>query len=249
MRRGGRILALLAGLSLPGTAIAAPETSPLPMARPAVPERITAAPDGSLQRPAPRPEALRGATLASAVLVMPRVVGKDASSELCGVPGLTGKRIAPITSRVEGCGLTDGVEVTQVSGIPLSMPAQVDCTTAARLKEWVDRGIVPAVGNRGGGVARLEIAGSYTCRPRNNQSGAKVSEHGRGRAVDLRGIRLKSGEILTVEADWRDKDRLFQRVHAAACGPFGTVLGPESDPYHNDHIHVDTATRNSAYCR
>ncbi|HEY0276036.1 MAG TPA: extensin family protein, partial [Paenirhodobacter sp.] len=164
--------------------------------------------------------------------------------------GLVGKPIAPITSKVQGCGLPDGVELTQISGIPLSIPIQVDCNTAVRMKYWVDNGIVPAIGNRGGGISRLEIAGSYACRPRNNQSGAKVSEHGRGHAVDLRGIRLKSGQVMTVEDDWRGYDNVLQRIHAAACGPFGTVLGPQSDAYHHDHIHVDTAqNRNGAsYC-
>lgn len=171
---------------------------------------------------------------------------------LCGIPGLSGRPIAPIVSRVQGCGLQDGVEVTAVSGIPLSVPAQIDCRTAAALKHWVDRGIVPVVGNQGGGIARLEIAGSYSCRPRNNQKGAKVSEHGRGRAVDLTGIRLRSGEVVSVEQHWRSgKGKLLQQIHAAACGPFGTVLGPKSDRFHHDHIHVDTAARRAggSYCR
>ncbi|HEY0212209.1 MAG TPA: extensin family protein [Paenirhodobacter sp.] len=235
-----------------GAANATPGAVVLP-ARGAQP-LVEAMGNGALRRPQPRPETV--APSVQVASVPPKVVQKGlvqggaARGQLCGIPGLVGRQIPPITSNVRGCGLPDGVEVTQVSGIPLSIPIQVDCNTAGRLKYWVDRGILPAVGGRGGGVARLEIAGSYTCRPRNNQSGAKVSEHGRGHAVDLRGITLRSGEVITVEDNWRSHGQMLQRIHAAACGPFGTVLGPQSDRFHHDHIHVDTAqNRGGAYCR
>jgi hypothetical protein len=39
-------------------------------------------------------------------------------------------------------------------------------------------------------------------------------------------------------------------MHRAACGTFGTTLGPGSDGMHEDHFHYDTARhRNGAYCR
>ena len=34
-----------------------------------------------------------------------------------------------------------------------------------------------------------------------------------------------------------------ERVRAAACGRFSTVLGPGSDGYHESHIHLDLAER------
>ncbi|MBD3787477.1 MAG: extensin family protein [Sphingomonadales bacterium] len=169
---------------------------------------------------------------------------------VCGTPGLTGTAIPPILSPVKGCGLADGVKITHVSGIALSMPASVDCTTAKALKTWVDRGIIPAVGNRGGGVSQLMIAGSYVCRTRNHQAGAKVSEHGRGRAIDLAGIKLANGQVITVAKDWTREGKILKAVHKSACGPFGTVLGPKSDRFHHDHIHVDTARyRGGTYCK
>ncbi|MGO4854225.1 extensin family protein [Phaeovulum sp. W22_SRMD_FR3] len=170
--------------------------------------------------------------------------------QLCGIAGLEGAPIPPIPGAAKGCGLADGVQVTRVSGIPLSIPVQVDCTTAIALKTWVDKGIVPSVGKTGGGLARLEIAGSYACRPRNHQSGAKISEHGRGHAVDLRGIKLNDGRVIDVASGWRSQAKLMQAIHRTACGPFGTVLGPKSDAFHKDHIHVDTASyRSGNYCR
>ncbi|MFT3690283.1 extensin family protein [Paenirhodobacter sp.] len=227
----------LALMLLAGAAQAGPDQSPRPMSRP----------DEASLRPLPRPGGVQLAALPPARVTQPAL----RKAALCGIEGLAGRKIAPITSRIPGCGLEDGVEVTHVSGIPLSIPAQVDCGTAAALKRWVDRGILPAVGNRGGGVARLEIAGSYACRPRNNQSGGKVSEHGRGHALDLAGLKLRSGEVITVAQGWRSRNgAVLHRIHASACGTFGTVLGPEADRFHQDHIHVDTAqNRGGAYCR
>jgi Extensin-like protein C-terminus len=37
-----------------------------------------------------------------------------------------------------------------------------------------------------------------------------------------------------------------QRLRDAACHRFNTVLGPESDAYHADHIHVDLAGEHTA---
>lgn len=233
----------------------APAPTPLPGAVLALgPGSSAAAPLAGLRpaaKPVPKPAGGALTRVALSGASAPANVGKPGQRGLiCGTPGLTGTAIPAIPSRVKGCGLEDGVKITHVSGIPLSMPATIDCPTAQALKTWVDRGIVPAVGSRGGGVKQLMIAGSYTCRPRNNQAGAKVSEHGRGRAIDLAGIKLANGQVITVAKDWGREGKILKAVHKSACGPFGTVLGPKSDRFHDDHIHVDTARyRSGTYCK
>jgi hypothetical protein len=48
--------------------------------------------------------------------------------------------------------------------------------------------------------------------------------------------------------DLRSTPQSFrQRVRDAACRRFNTVLGPGSDPYHAEHIHVDLAERAHRY--
>jgi hypothetical protein len=43
--------------------------------------------------------------------------------------------------------------------------------------------------------------------------------------------------------------RFLRRIHAGGCGPFGTVLGPESNEAHRNHLHLDLAPRKrSAFC-
>jgi hypothetical protein len=38
-----------------------------------------------------------------------------------------------------------------------------------------------------------------------------------------------------------------ERLKASACARFSTVLGPASDGYHENHVHVDLAERRSGY--
>lgn len=68
--------------------------------------------------------------------------------------------------------------------------------------------------------------------------------------MDVSGIILRDGSELTVLRDWTRTPKVMKAVHGSACGPFGTVLGPKSDRFHQDHIHVDTARyRSGPYCR
>ncbi len=180
------------------------------------------------------------------------VTGPRSSGRLCGVRGLEGEQIPPITSSVAGCGVEAPVRVTRVDGVDLSQGAILDCETAKALHTWVRRGVRPAVGRRGGGVSELRVAAHYVCRTRNHRPGARVSEHGRGRAIDISAIILADGSEMSVERDWHNSrhSRALRRMHRAACGTFGTTLGPGSDGMHEDHFHYDTARhRNGPYCR
>ncbi|MGG7645971.1 extensin family protein [Rhodovulum sp. YNF3179] len=210
---------------------------------------------GRSLRPSGRPGEAR-VQPASAVRAVPQrpggISGGGKVGAICGDRAIQGRAVAPIQGRVRGCGVDRPVAVTAVDGVRLSQAAVMDCGTAKALKSWVRRGLKPEVGRLGGGVDRLQVAAHYVCRTRNHQPGARISEHGRGRAIDISAIVLKNGARITVEQGWkrRAEGRLLRRVHKAACGPFGTVLGPEADRHHRDHFHFDTARhRGGAYCR
>lgn len=204
-------------------------------------------------RPLSRPENLKRKATVRAFLPVPQPKATVRSKgSLCGVKGLTGQSIATTPARVSGCGLTDGVRVTAVADIRLSPSALMDCATAQALAQWVKSGLKPAVGRRGGGVAEIKVAAHYICRTRNNKPGGKVSEHGRGKAIDISGITLKNGTRIKVLTGWRDpaQGKILKSMHKSACGPFGTVLGPNANRHHKDHFHFDTARHgNGAYCR
>ena len=171
------------------------------------------------------------------------VVSKKGS--VCGINAVKGETLAPIPAKMEGCGIKEPVRVTSVGGIALSTPATINCTTAEALYSWVRNAVEPVYGK--GKVVELKVAASYACRPRNNIRGAKVSEHGRGNAIDIAGITLSNGKTYMVRSDF---DKKMRQVHKAACGIFGTTLGPGSDGYHEDHLHFDVASqRNGPYCR
>lgn len=235
-----------------------PRPKPPAAARPA--EIIQVAAPASLHdaaiaiRPQARPENIRRLNLVKAVAFVPgKVAGVLTSRKgsVCGDPAIKGTSIAPIASRVKGCGLEDGVKVTSVAGVKLTIPAEIDCATAKALKTWLEDSAIPAVGKRGGGLSALLVAGSYACRPRNNQKGAKVSEHGRGRAIDIGGYVLTNGTTVSVLKGWGSEAGgvVLASMRKDACGPFNTVLGPGSDSHHRDHLHFDTARGRGPYCR
>ena len=199
-------------------------------------------------RPKNRPKGFVRKVAASA----PKPSTSGRRGRVCGVNDIKGQNISAIPGKIRGCGVSDPVRVTEVSGVKLSQPAVMDCTTAKALNTWVREGVFPAVGRLGGGPSSLRVVAHYACRTRNNKAGAKISEHGRGRAIDIAGVRLKNGAEISVLKGWRDpvKGKVLKKMHKAACGPFGTVLGPNSDRHHKDHLHLDTARyRSGSYCR
>ena len=200
-------------------------------------------------RPDMRPDArpARGATPRTASVSQPQQRGR-----LCGQRGLVGERLAPIRAGNSSCGIAEPIRLREVEGIVLSTPATVNCDTARALQQWVRQSLVPVVGRHGGGVRSLRVVASYACRTRNSRPGARLSEHARGNAIDIAGIGLADGSELTVLGDWqtRREGRILRDLHRGACGPFGTVLGPDSDRFHRDHFHFDVARhRSGPFCR
>lgn len=176
----------------------------------------------------------------------------EAGGGICGDSSLQGEVVGDVPGRISGCGIPNAVRLTSIDGVALSQPALMTCSTAQALKTWINVGARPAVKRQGGGVTGLRVAAHYACRTRNNQPGAKISEHGRGKAIDISAILLADGSEMSVLNDWGNgkKGRALRQMHGAACGPFGTVLGPEADRFHRDHFHFDTAKHgNGSYCR
>ena len=195
-------------------------------------------------RPSVRPKGLEQQAMAKR--------RKRAEGAICGDPDLQGDVVGTVPGRIPGCGVKNAVRVRSVAGVGLTQHSTMDCGTAKALKKWIVNSAKPAVGNRGGGLGKLKVAAHFACRTRNNQKGAKISEHGKGRAIDISALILKDGRAITVLKGWRNKSDgpILKKVHKGACGPFGTVLGPNANKYHQDHFHFDTARyRSGSYCR
>ncbi len=198
---------------------------------------------------------MRLALVLTASLVLLSCGGRDdretAEGSVCGVNAIKGTAIGNVSGKGV-CGIKNAVQVTKVSGVTLSQPAKMNCETARSLNVWVAQSAKPAVARQGGGLKGLKVAAHYVCRTRNHKRGAKVSEHGKGRAIDLSAFYLADGSEISVLRDWGkgSKGKALRSMRKGACGPFGTVLGPGSDRYHRDHFHFDTAKyRSGPYCR
>ncbi len=239
----------------PAVAAAAARAAAVPPPATTRPAVVTAnvAPVDTSPRPTGRPDGLEQRVRATATRLTPgRVAQPGVPGALCGQAGLSGERLQSITGRVSGCGIAEPVRLRSVDGIPLTTPATINCDAARALQTWVREGLVPAIGRTGGGVANLRVVASYACRTRNSQTGARLSEHARGNAIDIAGIGLANGSELTVLNHWNTQreGRILREAHRTACGPFGTVLGPNSDRFHRDHFHFDVASyRSGTYCR
>ncbi|MFS4580613.1 extensin family protein [Phaeobacter sp. C3_T13_0] len=203
---------------------------------------VPAGPETSL-----RPH-LRPGDLAEKILFGKR---KRRKTSVCGDIDIQGSKVGTVPGRLKGCGAKNAVRVRSVAGVTLSQQSIMTCETAKTLKKWVERDVIKAF-DRHDRVVSLRVAAHYSCRTRNNRPGAKVSEHGRGKAIDISGFVLESGKVITVLKGWnaRATRKGLRQVWKGACGPFGTVLGPQSDRYHRDHFHFDVARhRGGPYCR
>lgn len=154
-----------------------------------------------------------------------------------------------------GCEVPNAWKVQALGSISFNQDATMNCGMAEPLREWLDGTVQPAAQQKfGERVVSVDVAASYSCRPRNNKRGAKMSEHGYGNAIDIAAFTLESGRKVSVLEGWRggrDERSFLHTVHDQACGEFHTVLGPDSDANHRNHIHLDLQNRasGSSYCR
>ena len=161
---------------------------------------------------------------------------------------------APSVSNLNGsgeCAVTDVVRLEAVvlrdgSRVAIRPPATLRCDLAESVVRWVRDDVAALVQALGATLGGIDNYASYNCRGRNNIVGAQLSEHGKANALDIHSLRLVNGKIVgltdpNIARDFREFTR------KSACGRFTTVLGPGSDGYHEDHIHVDLRQRARGY--
>ena len=169
----------------------------------------------------------------------------DPSCEGLDAGGLIVERVAPVVGE-NGCGIAEPVRLTGIhadGAISLSAPAVTNCAMARRIGTFIRQDVAPAARDiLGSDLTGLTVAASYVCRSRNSQSGTKLSEHATGNALDIAAFHVADGRVVDVENDWQAGGELaafLRRIHKAACDRFTTVIGPDGDEWHRDHIHLD----------
>jgi hypothetical protein len=117
-------------------------------------------------------------------------------------------------------------------------------TSCAMLVAWSDfEADVDAAARRllGSRLLAVRHFGSFGCRRMTGNAG-RLSLHAKARALDVSGFQLADGRVVTVLDGWRgprDQRRFLRAVAAAACRRFSVTLTPDSDRFHQDHLHVD----------
>ena len=162
--------------------------------------------------------------------------------------------IAPTIPPISGPGACGGDDLVRLEAVvladkrrvPLKPAATLRCKMAAAVAEWVRGDVAAIAGEAGTTVSELDNFDSFSCRGRNRVAGARLSEHGRANALDVRGVKFADGRFVSF-TDRESPRELREKFLASVCARFSTVLGPGSDGYHEDHVHLDLAERRSGY--
>ena len=148
------------------------------------------------------------------------------------------------------CVVRGAVRITGGAVTPLA-PRDVvmQCPLAVRYVIWDRQVLQPAAEAAfGSRVARVENMGTYSCRRIYGQTdaSARPSEHARANALDVAGVTLEDGRRVSVAGDWAGAggsgsagQTFLERVRSGACRVFTTVLSPEYNAAHHDHLHLD----------
>ena len=162
--------------------------------------------------------------------------------------------VAPSIPDIHGPGACGGEDLVRLEAIVLPdkrkvavKPAAIlRCTMASAIANWVRTDMVPLAASLGSTITDLDNFDSFECRGRNRIVGAMLSEHGKANALDVRALKLANGQSIGLTDRTMSRD-VRERVLHSVCSRFSTVLGPGSDWYHEDHIHLDLALRRNDY--
>ena len=194
----------------------------------------------------------------------PAKAPENASEEAAGPPlpppsacrqALTAEiAIAPSIPAIHGPGDCGGEDLVRLEAIMLpgkrrvtvSPAATLRCPMASVIADWVRTDLAPLAQRLGSALAELRNFESYDCRSFNGVKGAPLSEHGHANALDVHAFRLADGREVALTDRTLPRGLREDMLHSA-CTRFTTVLGPNSDGHHEDHIHLDLMERHNHY--
>ncbi len=172
--------------------------------------------------------------------------------------GQMGAGFTPVPDRFDapGCTLVGTVQLSMLAGDEAALAPRnigpVTCEVGQAFAAWARYGADRAArALLGAPLVAIETMGSYSCR--NVAGSARRSGHATGAAIDVAAFILADGRRISVRDDWAGRgeaERQFLRtVYRSACRRFATVLGPDYNAAHRDHLHFEGANRGRSYCR
>lgn len=151
-----------------------------------------------------------------------------------------------------GCSAVGAVQLLDI-GVPVTNLGAMRCGLARTFAAWIRYGAQPAARQLlGSELVRVESLGTYACRNTVGTTGpVRLSGHAVANAVDVGGFVLADGRRITVLAGWRSPDpavqNFLQTVRQSACRRFGTVLSPDYNAAHANHLHLEDDA--AGFCR
>lgn len=166
-------------------------------------------------------------------------------------------RFSPVPDRqnTSTCGLSQGgllgADLGTVARMAPTEP-EMTCRLALAVSIWRRQSLEPAARELlGSDVVQIDHFGAYACRNVNNGGVSnRVSSHAQAMALDVSGVRLRDGRRITLTDNWRGdapEARFLRRIRDDACRIFGTVLSPDYNAVHRDHLHLETT--DTRFCR
>ena len=145
-----------------------------------------------------------------------------------------------------GAAICGSVQLRDI-GTPVTNLGAMTCPLGYAFTLWVQSDLqVPAMGEFGSPVVRLETFGTYSCRNINGAATGQLSQHATSNAVDVAAFVLKDGRRISVLGGWTgtglDGERAGRFLHTvrnSACRRFNIVLSPDYNAAHRDHMHFD----------
>ena len=162
-------------------------------------------------------------------------------------------QVLPDRETGPGCGLNGTVQLVDI-GVPVANLTAVRCGAARAFIGWTRNAVAPAAYQMlGSELARIDSMGSYSCRNvvGSARNASRRSGHAIANAIDVGGFVLKDGRRITVLNDWNSSDpqvrQFLQTIRASACKRFDTVLSPDYNAAHRNHLHLEDDRAN--FCR
>ena len=172
--------------------------------------------------------------------------------------GAAGASYTPLPDKYldRGCTNLGTVQLTALAGdrasLQLGNIGPVTCDVSQAFAGWARFGADRAAQQiLGSPLKRIETFGSYSCR--NVAGSARRSGHATAAAIDISGFVLEDGRRITVKGSWRGgssaEKQFLRTVQHSACKRFDTVLGPEYNAAHEDHLHLEGVLHGTGFCR
>lgn len=158
--------------------------------------------------------------------------------------------LVPNQRYAQGCSTINAVKLISV-GVPVSNVTAIQCPLARSFAQWAQGPMQAAARDAlGTRVVRIETMGAYSCRSIIGGSGTGISEHASANALDVSAFVLTDGRRISVLTGWNgseDERDFLRAIRKSACARFQTVLSPDYNAAHYNHLHLDMGR--GPYCR